>query len=84
MSTEKSIKTIIESNQQGVDVKNLVNETLKLKYAESITRKGIEENVYNNFRVQMSRIKAQTGFCVVYTYRNQLLTVTRLEDEEVR
>lgn len=83
MSTVKSIKTIIESNQQGVEVKNLVNEALKLSYAESMTRQ-VEERVYENFRVHMSRIKAQTGFSVCYTFRGRILTVTRLEDEETR
>ncbi|OJV40866.1 MAG: hypothetical protein BGO29_14965 [Bacteroidales bacterium 36-12] len=84
MSTEKTIEKIIETNKQGADVKILVNEALKLLYAESMTRKEIEENVYNNFRTQMSRIKDRIGFNVVYTYRGKILTVTRLEDEEIR
>ena len=84
MKNGQLIKSIIDANELGVEVKNLVNETLKLHYAESMTRKGIEDNVYNNFRVHMTRIKERTGFNVVYSRRNQLLTVTRLEDEEVR
>lgn len=83
MKNEVLIKEIVNANEQGIEVKNLVNDVLKLCYAESMTRQ-VEESIYNNFRVHMSRIKERTGFNVVYTYRGKILTVTRLEDEEVR